>query len=136
MHGGDLAIRVDVVHDLFHNVSLGATDGGMVRHSLAVDVGRLHYVAVHQHELAHATARERLHTVRAHAAQAQHEHARAGESVEPLLPQDDSQPVGGRLNAFPVACRACLCRNVRVLLAHAIPLDTVAGRSGPLDDVW
>ncbi len=128
VHRGDPAVGVDVVDDAFHHVGLGLADGGVVGHGLPVDVGGLHDVAVHQHELAHAAAREGLHAVGAHAAQAQHQHAGARQSVEPLLPQDDAQPVGRGLRLH---LRSVLLRG-GVLLVHRY----LQGSSAAWARVW
>ena len=134
---GDAGLGVDVQHHGARHVGLGAADGAGIGHGLAIDVAGRNHVAVEQHQVAHAAAGERLHAVGANAAQANDHDAGPVEPREPLLAQNEPQPVLGRLRlrhaVLPLLCksRARCCPAWAYLMPARAPYGAWRARAPP-----
>ena len=83
------AVRVDRQNALLGDVHLVFADGLARGEDLAVDVRQAHAVVVDEIERAHAGARQRLHRIAAHAADAEHRHTRLRQPLHGVLSQNE-----------------------------------------------
>ena len=80
-------VRVDLVDALLRHVDLVLPHGLARGENLAVQIRQTHPVIVDEIQRAHAAARQRLHRIAAHAADAEHRHAGAKQPIHAVLPQ-------------------------------------------------
>ena len=133
-----LAVGVDVVHHVAHHFVLFAPERAVERDGLTVDVGQPDDVVVDDDQMPHAAARQRLHAVRPHAAQADDHDGGGLHAVEAGAGHDDLELLGGRAAARADAQRFSdllartrrLIRDSRILavhvLCHAVPFAHAA----------
>ena len=72
----DFRIRVDVQHSFFHNIRFVFSDRAVCRDDLPVEICETHLIVVNEVKGADAAAHQCFADIAAHAADAEHGHAR------------------------------------------------------------
>ena len=81
-------MRVDVVYALFGHFHFGASQGGVERNNLPVQIAQAHGVVVHEVQFAHTAAGQHLYHIAAHAAHAEDGHAGIAQSVHGVFAEE------------------------------------------------